>query len=267
MAVNVYLIAGLVALATGTFASALGIGGGLVLVPVLTALGVEPIQAIAVSSFAIVLGSSMATYRNHCLERESRAEAATMGRIEWPAALVMGGPMLLVSYLGSQLASRLPERVLVHVFTGAIVLALGMLEYNRRVVSGHALQTYEPMPRDLPALTRFALTGAAGGVITGMLGLGGGMVMVPLQVLFFRAHMKTAIKNAQAVIVLGAMAATLGHYANGHLPVLLALVVGCGMMAGAPLGAAYLKSAKTNHLRLAFSGVLVVTLARSLLFR
>lgn len=114
------LVLGLVA---GALASALGIGGGIIFVPVLVSIfGFVQIEAQG-TSLAIVLPTALVGATLH-----HRA-----GRVVWPVVLVTGGVGLVAAFMGARLAISLDEAVLRRVF--AVVLALLALRMAMRAVS------------------------------------------------------------------------------------------------------------------------------------
>jgi uncharacterized protein len=79
------------------------------------------------------------------------------------------------------------------------------------------------------------LTGGIAGAIAGLLGVGGGAIMVPLQLLLLREPIKRAIQTSLGVIVLTALSATLGHALQGNVQWLPGLILGGGGLLGAQL--------------------------------
>ena len=111
------IILGLVA---GALAASLGIGGGIIFVPVLVSVfGFTQLAAQGTSLAIIVPTAIIATYRH-----------ARAGRVDWKAAGITGAAGVIGALVGSQLAYSLDEQVLRRVF--AVVLAALALRMARR---------------------------------------------------------------------------------------------------------------------------------------
>lgn len=75
-------------------------------------------------------------------------------------------------------------------------------------------------------------TGGAAGILAGLFGLGGGTIMVPLQMLLLKEEIKVAIQTSLGVIVITALAACTGHALEGNILFVQGLVLGCGGLLG-----------------------------------
>lgn len=105
--------------------------------------------------------------------------------------------------------------------------------------------------------------GAAAGVASGLLGIGGGLVMVPLLVglLTFSQHRAHATSLAAIVLIAAAGAAAFGVEGEVDLPIAFLLAVGA--LAGAPIGARLMARTSEARLQIAF-GLFMVTVGLSL---
>lgn len=205
-------------LGAGLLSGLLGIGGGTVLVPIILLLGYSPLQAVATSSLAIIVTASSGTLQNW-----------RMGFIDWERVVLLGLPALLAAQAGVLLADTIPERGLLLAFGCLMLLNIYLLSLRQRIqpklFKGPVLR---------PTWAR-VVTGAVAGAIAGFLGVGGGAIMVPLQMLLLQESIKRAIQTSLAVIVLTALSATLGHQLQGNVLWLPGLILGFGGLAGAQL--------------------------------
>jgi uncharacterized membrane protein YfcA len=183
----------LIFLATGAgagFASALlGIGGEAIMIPIsywfMVDMGVSPDIAIRVAfgtSLLVILPTAISGSLRHS---EKKA-------VRWKTALILGSCGLVGALVGSTLAARLPEEVLKTGF-GALVLAiavwmgLGIKPKVRREHDG---------PRE-----NYGIVAACGfpiGIVTGLTGLGGGVLIVPILVLAFNFPIHLAVGTSIA---------------------------------------------------------------------
>ena len=191
-------IGGLVA---GILAGFLGIGGGTILVPLQVSLGIPPVQAVATSNLSIVMTSMAGSVQNW------RMSLLDLKRVIW-----LGIPALLTAQVGASIASRMPSYLLLAAF-GVLLLANTYLVELRKTVVTQALETeFSPAAqvRMSPWLARL-LTGGAAGLLAGLFGIGGGVIMVPMQILLLKETIKVAIQTSLGAIVITAVAATASH--------------------------------------------------------
>lgn len=120
---------------------------------------------------------------------------------------------------------------------------------------------------DASTAWRAAGVGAIGGAASGLLGIGGGVVMVPLLVLMLGLTQQEAHGTSLAILIFTAIAAAIVYRAAGPLDLRLAALLAAGAVAGAPLGARVAGRWSDDRLRRAFGALLVVVAIRLLLVR
>lgn len=181
-------------LGAGILAGFLGIGGGTVLVPLQVSLGIPPIQAVATSNLSIVLTSLAGSIQNW------RMGLLDIRRVFW-----LGIPAVLTAQIGTLIANRIPVYVLLGAF-GMLLLANSYLVELRKQLA----QTEKPgIP--LPLWVARSVTGGSAGLLAGLFGVGGGVIMVPLQILLLQESIKAAIQTSLGAIVITAITATSSH--------------------------------------------------------
>jgi uncharacterized membrane protein YfcA len=121
-----------------------------------------------------------------------------------------------------------------------------------------------------PTLTRRAILvslaiGVAAGISSGLLGVGGGIVIVPLLVFAFRMQQHVAHATSLAAIVPIATVAAIPYAVSGNVDYAIAACLAVGGLVGAPLGAKALKSTDESTLKILF-GLLMVGVAVELLW-
>ncbi|MBM7505848.1 sulfite exporter TauE/SafE family protein [Agromyces aurantiacus] len=109
---------------------------------------------------------------------------------------------------------------------------------------------------------RFLVVGAVGGLLSGMFGVGGGIVMVPLLILLAGMDQRRASATSLAAIVPTAVAGSVAYLVNGQVDLVAALLVAVGGIAGGWLGAKLLARLPLGWLRWLFIALIVVVAVR-----
>jgi hypothetical protein len=227
------------AIVIGISLGLLGGGGAILTVPVLVyILGVGVKQAVPMS--LVVVGATSLTGVVH----HSRD-----GNVDWRSILSFGPAAIVGSLLGSALAFRVSGHVQLLIFgVVLIVAAVAMLR--------------APAPSDVTRAPRppilLALIGAAVGVLTGLIGVGGGFLYVPALALLGGLEMRRAVGTSLGLIVLSCAAALLGYL--GRMPIDWQVVLIFGLLAfvGVRIGTALVPKVSQGTLRKAFAGLLLV---------
>lgn len=105
---------------------------------------------------------------------------------------------------------------------------------------------------------RLGVIGICGGLLAGLLGVGGGVIMVPLLVLWGRFAQRDAHAASLGAIIPISAASVLAYGAAGEVQVKEAVALTLGAIAGAQLGARALARADERTLKLAFGGLMVL---------
>ena len=189
------------ALLIGLSLGLLGSGGSILTVPVLVyLLGHEGKSAIA-ESLAIVGGIALAGAIPYGVARQ----------IDWRSAVFFGIPGMFGTYGGAWLAKFLPAAVQLVLFAAVMLLAAWMMYRQTCRKSESAPHGDQPQPSDgprdasaLPAarhpLWQIVLEGLAVGVLTGLVGVGGGFLIIPALVLLGGLPMRLAVGTSLVVI-------------------------------------------------------------------
>lgn len=234
-------------LLSGILAGFLGIGGGTLLVPILLALGYTPIQSVATSSLAIAITATSGTLQNW-----------RMGVLQPAQVLAMGVPALGVAQLGVYLAAWFSPRLLLIGFGSLMLLNLYLFQLRRSMAlrsTGMSPARSSP-PCSISVLLARGLTGSAAGLLAGLFGVGGGSIMVPLQMLILGDPLKQAIQTSLGVIVLTAIAAMVGHALQGNVLFDVGIVLGLGGLLGVQLSTRWLPRLPDPWIAIAFRSLL-----------
>lgn len=236
------VLAGALVSGLGTLA---GFGGGFLLVPLLVSLaGTEIHVTVAASVVAIFPASLLATVFN--LRR---------GLVSLRVAAVVQVTAIACAWGGAQLSARVPSRelrLLFGVFVGllGLKLAAGLLQGDDDAEEGPTwtdrlnalppvLTLETPQGTSRVGVPAAAILGACGGVLSGLLGLGGGFLYSPALYRLFRLPPPVAAATSLAMVVVTSLVAALGHYQLGNLRSDLAGPLVGGFVLGAAVASAF----------------------------
>jgi hypothetical protein len=253
------LIAFLVSIGAGGFGSMVGIGGGLVIVPMLTVvLGYDLKVAIAASLIGVIATSLSASPRFV----KSGIADRRLGMLLLVAA-ALGG------LAGGVTAGYLDERTLSLLFALLLAgVALRMLWQIRHPLtgapvddageaSGFVSSFVEPTSGDevvyrAHRLLPGTLVSFVAGNVSGLLGVGGGVINVPTLSVLMEVPIRVATTTSTYMLAATATASAVVYLASGQLDPLLAAPVALGVILGARLGARLSMRLSQDVLRLAF---------------
>jgi len=245
----------IVFLAVAAAFSALGQGGGAFYVPLLLAWGVPFHQAAAVSQTVIlaVSLSSMVVFHR-------------AGFLDWKLVALVEPATNLGAVTGGYLSQYLSAEAGKIVFAGVILAgAFFMLRpVTARVAPpkrGRAywVRTLNHESYSVNWVATLPLMAVAG-FVAGMLGVGGGLLKVPLMVLACQIPMKVAVGSSALMVGFTALTGLLGHGLAGHFDLRLAVPMAVAGFIGAQLGSRISLSVDKRHLKRAF-GVLLLGIA------
>ncbi len=181
----------------------LGVGGGFIMIPVqymlFTNMGMSTDIAMKVAfgtSLLVILPTVASGARRHHKK----------GAVRWKAAIIMGSCGFIAAFGGATLATYLPGAALKIVF-GIVVLASGVRMLISRPVKS------EQEVKDSPWL--WIAWAIPIGMVTGLTGLGGGVVAVPVMVLALKFKMHSAIATSLAMIIFTSTGGVVGYIING----------------------------------------------------
>jgi uncharacterized membrane protein YfcA len=240
----------LVVLAIGLFAGVLsgmfGVGGGVLTTPAIRlVVGVPALIAVG-TPLPVIIPTAIT----------GALAYARRGMADVRAGLAIGA-WGAVSAVAGALASEAVGGTTVMVLTAALIgyMAFDMIV---SVVRGDATQRapfHERHPRRGTAL---AVLGIITGAYSGLLGLGGGFVLVPMLGRVFGFPIKRAIGTSLVAIGVLALPGSLAHWALGHVDLRLAAGLAAGVIPGALLGARLTAVANERLVRIGFSVLLIV---------
>ncbi len=266
MIVGLLMIAG--GAAAGVFGSLLGLGGGVLIVPLLTlGFGLDLREAVGVSLVSVIMTSSAAA--GVYLERHVANLSLGM-RLELFTAIG--------ALVGGSIAFLIDERLLSVLFAGLLAyVAISMLRASDVEPDGAATTAGQgatpASARDVPSgpgyeirNMRLGVVGATGaGVVSAMLGVGGGIVKVPLMHLGMGVPLRVSTATSNLMVGITAAASAVIYVIHGEVDPYVAGPTAIGVFLGASLGSRVAPRIDIRVLRLLFVVVLLVTAVQMIL--
>lgn len=279
--VGVFCLVVLLGVCSGVLAALLGVGGAVVTTPAIRYLGATPIEAVGSTVPAILPGAVSGSVRY-----------AREGLVEWRTALAMGSSGALLAVAGAVASDHVDGRFLM-VLTAVLMLWSGLsvarggvrpspepgaTSPTAPVTTGPAPPTPPPSTtadgtdrraaerpgavvlRDVPRhpLGLLLAVGAAAGFVAGFLGVGGGIVMVPLLTGPLRFPVRAATASSLVAVAVFSLPALVTHTVLGHVNWFFAVPLMVGVVPGAQLGAHLTLRSSDRTIRLMFGAFLVL---------
>ncbi len=244
-----FLVLGIIGVIGGILSGLVGVGGGIVFVPGLVyAGGWEIKEAVAASLVIIVFSALSGTLRN------ARSDDPVNWRVAGLLSLTVAPSSLIGVFI-----SRVSPEVVVKVAFAVLLLALAYPTVRGR-------GEYVGERKDIPLPLVF-LAGIFIGTLAGLVGVGGGVMMVPLMVLGMGLTTKGAVSTSLAVVMFTGLVGAAGYVATGFrdpqdLLSLPPLIV--GSMVGAPFGVRLRDRLPAGTIRVIFGGFMVIVALRLL---
>ena len=200
----VYILALLITGAlVGLVSGLLGVGGCFIMIPVqfwiLTAIGIDPTIAIRVAfgtNLLVVFPTALSGALRH-----HKKKAVLLRH-----AIILGLTSVAFTFVGAWVASNLSGNVLKIIFGSAILL--GAL----RMATAHPIRVKGESHAN--PLT-YIFLGAIFGFVTGLIGIGGGVLMVPLMVIFLNYHMHEAVATSTAIMIFTSLGGAIAYMLYG----------------------------------------------------
>jgi len=232
-------------LVTGVLSGMFGVGGAVISTPGIRALGVTPFEAVGTTIPAIfpsALSGSLRYYREGLLDLRVIAWVAVSG-----TAAAVGTALLSHAVPG--------DGHWLMVATAAIVFWTAT-RVLRAPDQADADSVDDTRRRDTPV--RLAVLGLGAGTISGLLGLGGGVVLVPAFLEWLRLPIKRAVASSLACVGLLAIPSGVTHAALGDIDWEFAIPLAVTVIPGARIGAALAIRSSDRGLRLVVGAGLAV---------
>lgn len=209
----------LIGVAGGILSGLFGIGGGTIIVPALALWLMMPQKLSAGTSVAAILPTAIVGATSYALQ----------GNVDWVAGILLAVGIIAGAQLGSHLLTKLPVSAIQWSFLGflaVVIVGLWLVVPQRddviniSVLSGSFL----------------ILTGFITGILSGILGVGGGVVVVPVLMFFFGASDLVAKGTSLLMMIPGSISATLGNFRRQNVDLRAAAFIGITASLCVPFG-------------------------------
>jgi uncharacterized protein len=228
-----------IGVATGALSSTVGVGGAVISTPGIRILGASPLEGVG-STLPSILPSAITGTRRYW--REGLVVGPIVAKVvPWGALAAVGGAIASVRFPGQGHIQMILTALLV-LFTAQRTSRSTRTEDENAAADAH----FE--------WWRCALIGLGAGGLSGFLGVGGGILMVPAFGGWLRLGLKETIATSLACVGLLAIPSTLTHMIEGTVDWAFALPLCLGVIPGAHLGSRWTVGASDRQLRV-FIGV------------
>jgi len=250
------ILIGLLSVVIGVLLGLLGGGGSILTVPVLVYLAHQSAQEAIVTSLIVVCLTSLIAVINHARHR----------RVCWKTGLTFGLAGMVGAYAGGRLSAFVPDAILLALFA-LIMIAASFSMIKKPKTAPPSVENCEEnfCPKNLP-ISAILLDGVLVGLITGLIGVGGGFLLVPALTLLAGLPIQAAIGTSLFIIVLQSVSALFGHAGHIDLNVELTTLVTLCAIIGSFLGS-YLSGIIHSRLLKPGFGYFVLFLGSFLLYQ
>lgn len=229
----------IVGIGTGVLSASFGVGGAVVSTPAIRALGVPALLAVGTTLPSIFPSAITGT------ARYVREEL-----ILWRVVAITAPAGIVAAVVGSSLADDVPGDGHLLMILTAVLLAYTALRMAKKPKQVGPAETVAPVrPAGESKPVTLVVVGIAAGLMSGLLGIGGGVVMVPGFTELGKLPLKTAIATSLACVAIFAIPSTITHALNDNIDWRIALFLTIGVIPGARLGAAAAVKASDEGLR------------------
>ncbi len=236
--------------AVGFLSGLLGIGGGIVMFPLLLYLppflGMNGIDVKSVTGLTMVQGffaalTSMLYYHKNALVNKS-------------LVLTLGLSLFLSSLLGALVSKHLPDSVLLLIFGTLALIAAIMMFIPRSYKQDELTEDKISYNKTIAIVIGIAL-----GFTIGLVGQGGAFILIPVLLYVLKVPLRVALGSTLAIGLFSSSAGLMGKAATGQVPYLMALPLLAGAIPAARWGSIVGKKTNTQFLKWLLAVIILVT--------
>jgi uncharacterized membrane protein YfcA len=243
----------------GIVASMTGIGGGVFIVPLLTLLWSFDTRIAAGTSLTVIIFTATASTLNYAKQR----------RIYYRTGLILAVTTAPGAFLGAYLTNVLTSNTLGLIFGFFLILVALRMIIDRENLGLKRTKTEKEKPQstvrsdtELVRSGRTIALGAGlsffGGLASGLLGIGGGVLIVPIMTLALTMPIHLATATSMFTMIFSSISGVTEHYMANHINFESALFLALGTVLGAQVGAYTSRKISGKNLRRIFGIVLII---------
>lgn len=230
----IFVMIGLIA---GILGSMIGIGGGIIISPALTLLGLSPPQIAGTSLFAVSSTSISSTLTYAKLKKIQYMIGFKMALLSIPGAII-----------GSYFSTNIDPGYF-KVLLSIILIGTGIYQiYKKSIMNGNSFSFKSGWVKVLFYSSTFVA-----GFISSLFGIGGGVIFVPLMIMIIGLTMYLAVPTSQFVLVITSLVGLTTHIILGNPQYLPAVLLSIGAFAGAQIGSRLISKLSEQKLRFILS--------------
>ena len=223
----------------GVLGSMIGLGGGIIVVPILTFFGFPPTLAASNSLFA-AFSNAIASTISYSKQK----------RIDYPLGLKLGLLTIPGTVLGAYISSDVTPEIFKILFGFVLIASAVYIFLSKKI---------ESREKNLSTLMIIFAVGASffAGIISAFFGIGGGIIFVPLMVVGMGMAMKKAAPTSQLILLFASLSGVIVHTILGHSDFLQAGLLASGSFVGGLVGARLSVDIKERFLQILVSVVII----------
>lgn len=227
--------------AAGILGSMIGLGGGIIVVPVLTFLGFPPTLAASNGLFAAFSNAVASTF-----------SYSRQKRIEYSLGLKLGLLSIPGTVIGAYVSSDVTPAIFKVLF-GLLLVSSAAYIFLRKKIEAKEKTLSKQMIVFAIGASFFA------GIISSFFGIGGGIVFVPLMVVGMGMTMKKAAPTSQFILLFASLSGIIVHSILGHPDFMQAGLLALGAFIGGLVGARLSLDIKERYLQFLISSIIILS--------
>jgi len=216
----------------GTMSGFFGIGGGMILVPILLLLGFDIKDAIGISIIQMVFSSLYGSYLNY-----------KKGSLLIKEGIYIGLGGFIGGYIGAYVTQFLSDEILHFLFFGILLFALFRLLFSPLYEEEHNYKNLNQM--------LLFIIGVSIGIFSITLGIGGSIILTPLLVGLLHYPLKKAVSAGLFFVVFSSMAGFISRLSTGSIDFEHGFIVAFASLLGVVLGIYFKEKINTRHHKIA----------------
>ena len=243
----------------GILASLTGVGGGVFIVPILTFFYAFAVQAATGTSLTTIIFTAIASTINYAKQK----------RIYFLTGLTLAITTAPGAYIGAWLATIMEDRLLGLIFGVFLLLVatrtiISLLKKKDQAMEKQVKTDIETIRSGKNIAFGVGL-GFFGGIASGLLGIGGGTLIVPIMAFALGMSIHYATATSMFTMIFTSISAVTKYYQSNLIDFPVALMLAAGSIFGAQVGAYTSKKLSSRNLTIAFAIILIIAGANMLI--